>query len=118
MRPTTIYFARLLSASVDAATSDVGVAEISWGLSRSNRRSNEVGDSMTIHCRFTPVAPNCTIYARHMEFVFGIRLQTSTTIFTARCNARIASAVLAIAIRPSVRLSVCHTPVLCQNDCT
>jgi len=38
-------------------------------------------------------------------------------------NARIASAVLATAIpsvclsvRPSVRLSVCHTPVLCQND--
>jgi len=34
-------------------------------------------------------------------------------IFTARRNARIASAVLAIAI-PSVR----HMPVLCQNDAT
>jgi len=32
-------------------------------------------------------------------------------------NARIASAVLAIAI-PSVRLSVRHTPELCQNDGT
>jgi len=32
-------------------------------------------------------------------------------------NARIASAVLATAI-PSVRLSVRHTPVLCQNDGT
>jgi len=33
------------------------------------------------------------------------------------CNARIASTVLATAI-PSVRLSVRHTPVLCQNDGT
>jgi len=46
-------------------------------------------------------------------------------IFTARRNARIASAVLATAIpsvclsvRPSVCPSVCHTPVLCQNDGT
>jgi len=38
-------------------------------------------------------------------------------IFTARCNALIASAVLATAI-PSVCPSVCHTPVLCQNDGT
>ena len=38
-------------------------------------------------------------------------------IFTARRNARIASAVLAIAI-PSVCPSVCHMPVLCQNDGT
>jgi len=40
-------------------------------------------------------------------------------VFTARRNARIASAVLAIAIpsvRLSVRPSVRHTPVLCQND--
>jgi len=37
-------------------------------------------------------------------------------VFTARRNARIASAVLATAI-PSVRPSVRHTPVLCQNDC-
>jgi len=38
--------------------------------------------------------------------------------FTARRNARIASAVglLATAIA-SVRPSVRHTPVLCQNDC-
>jgi len=49
----------------------------------------------------------------------------SGAVFTARRNARIASAVLAIAIpsvSPSVRLSVClsvrHTPVLCQNDGT
>ena len=42
-------------------------------------------------------------------------------IFTVRRNARIASAVVATAIPslcPSVRLSVCHTPVLCQNDGT
>jgi len=42
-------------------------------------------------------------------------------VFTARRNARIASAVLATTIpsvRPSVCLSVCHTLVLCQNDCT
>jgi len=38
-------------------------------------------------------------------------------LFTARRNARIASAVLAIAI-PSVCPSVYHTSVLCQNDCT
>jgi len=36
-------------------------------------------------------------------------------IFTARRNARIASAVLATAI-PSVCLSLRHAPVLCQND--
>jgi len=42
-------------------------------------------------------------------------------IFTARRNARIASAVLAIAIPsvcPYVCPSVCDTPVLCQNDGT
>ena len=38
-------------------------------------------------------------------------------LFTARRNACIESAVLAIAI-PSVYLSVRHTPVLCQNDGT
>ena len=41
-------------------------------------------------------------------------------VFIARRNARIASAVLAMAIPSihlSVCLSVCHTPVLCQNDC-
>jgi len=42
--------------------------------------------------------------------------------FTARRNACIASAVLARQFRPSVcpsvRPSVCHTPVLCQNDGT
>jgi len=49
----------------------------------------------------------------------------SLLIFTARRNAHIASTVLATAIpsvclsvRPSVRPSVCHTPVLCQNDGT
>jgi len=43
------------------------------------------------------------------------------TAFTTRRNGRIESSVVAIAIpsvRLSVRLSVCHTPVLCQNDCT
>jgi len=39
------------------------------------------------------------------------------SIFTARRNARIASPVLATTI-PFFSLSVCHTPVLCQNDCT
>jgi len=46
-----------------------------------------------------------------------------SSVFTARSNARIASAVLATAIlpvclsvRPSVRLFVWYTPVLCQND--
>jgi len=38
-------------------------------------------------------------------------------IFYSVRNARIASAVLATAI-PFVRLSICHTPVLCQNDGT
>ena len=45
----------------------------------------------------------------------------SVAIFTVRRNARIASAVVVTAIPslcPSVRLSVCHTPVLCQNDGT
>jgi len=40
----------------------------------------------------------------------------SVDFYSAR-NAGIASAVLATAI-PSVRLSVRHTPVLCQNDGT
>jgi len=44
-------------------------------------------------------------------FILGERF-----FYSAR-NARIASAVLATAI-PSVRLSVRHTPVLCQNDGT
>ena len=38
-------------------------------------------------------------------------------VFTAGRSARIASAVLAIAI-PSVYLSVRHAPVLCQNNGT
>ena len=53
-----------------------------------------------------------------------IALQLCAYSFTARHNARIASAVLAMAISsvclsacPSVRPSVCHTSVLCQNDC-
>ena len=47
------------------------------------------------------------------------------SMFTARRNARIASAVLATAIpsvcqsvRLSVCPSVCHTQILCQNDST
>jgi len=44
-------------------------------------------------------------------------LLRSKIIFTARRNARIASAVLAIAI-PSVHPSVRHTPILCRNDNT
>ena len=46
---------------------------------------------------------------------------SSFHFFTACRNARIASAVLATAIPSvflSVRPSVCHTPVLCQNDGT
>ena len=45
----------------------------------------------------------------------------SITFVTAHRNARIASAVLATEIPSvclSVRPSVCHTPVLCQNDGT
>jgi len=52
-------------------------------------------------------------------------LSVSGLLFTARRNARIASAVLAIAspsvrpsVRPSVGSSVRHTPVLCQNGGT
>jgi len=44
------------------------------------------------------------------------RVESACSFYSAR-NARIASAVLAIAI-PSVRLSVRHMPVLCQNDGT
>jgi len=55
-----------------------------------------------------------------------LMIQMVNMIFTARRNARIASAVLATTIPSvclsvclsSVRLSVCHTPVLCQNDGT
>ena len=39
-------------------------------------------------------------------------------VFTARRKASFASAVYATANRPSVRLSLCHTPVLCQNEGT
>jgi len=45
----------------------------------------------------------------------------SLSVFYSARNVRIASAVLATAIPSvclSVRLSVCHTPVLCQNDGT
>ena len=48
-----------------------------------------------------------------------ITMANLNRFFTARRNARIASAVLATAIpsvRPSVCLSVRHTLVLCQND--
>jgi len=50
-----------------------------------------------------------------------LRYNFAADIFTARRNARIASAVLVIAIpsvRPSVHPSVRHTPVLYQNDGT
>ena len=58
-----------------------------------------------------------------MALCSGIKTgyDTDWKVFTARRNACIASAVLATAIpsvRPSISLSVCHTPVLCQNDCT
>jgi len=47
-------------------------------------------------------------------------LSVTELVFTARCNARIASTVLATSysnsVCLSVRPSVCHTPVLCQND--
>jgi len=45
------------------------------------------------------------------------KIGNMTAIFYSVRNARIASAVLATAI-PSVRPSVRHTPVLCQNDGT
>ena len=47
----------------------------------------------------------------------ALRFEQPAMYFTARRNARIARAVLATAI-PSVRPSVRHTPVLCQNDGT
>jgi len=51
--------------------------------------------------------------------IFSPTLWPPCMIFTARRNAHIASTVLATAI-PSVHLSVClsvcHMPVLCQND--
>jgi len=60
-------------------------------------------------------------YTPHITVHWPAPLATKPSIITARRNDRVASAVLATAIpsvRPSVRLSVCHTPVLCQNDCT
>jgi len=63
-----------------------------------------------LSCRF--------IVARYPYDHFSSLIVPYQTLFTARArNARIASAVLATAI-PSVRLSVRHTPVLCQNDFT
>jgi len=52
-------------------------------------------------------------YSSTFRFVSTVSLYI--IILTARRHARIASAVLATAI-PSVCPSVCHTPVLCQND--
>jgi len=51
----------------------------------------------------------------HTSLVFITKpvIFNDSSFTTARCNARVASAVLAIAI-----LSVRHTPVLCQNDWT
>jgi len=60
------------------------------------------------------------IFGRFRAFTYTTLDRLPADFFTARRNARIASAVLATAI-PSVRLSVClsvsHTPILCQNDC-
>ena len=60
-------------------------------------------------------------FVPEMECLYtGIMLKCRpNAFFTARRNARIASAALATAIPYvclSVCLSVCHTPVLCQND--
>ena len=64
--------------------------------------------------RVKPVRPK-TRFGRVSSFTAFNRWRHN--LFTARRNARIASAVLAIAI-PSVRPSVRHKPVLCQNDGT
>ena len=48
---------------------------------------------------------------------FTLAVQLPCNNFYSARNARIASTVLVIAI-PSVCPSVCHTPVLCQNDGT
>jgi len=53
----------------------------------------------------------------NVMFAVGNMCHICTFIFTARRNARTASAVLAMAL-PSVCLSVCHRPILCQNDGT
>ena len=54
----------------------------------------------------------------HFTHIFHLlNILHNCHVFTARRNARIASAVLSTAI-PSVCPSVCHTPILCQNDCT
>jgi len=52
-----------------------------------------------------------------IELLSIARAVKTAQLFTARRNARIASAVLPTAI-PSVRPSVRHMPVLCQNDGT
>jgi len=55
------------------------------------------------------------------KIVRMVTIEERVRRFYSARNARIASAVLATAIpsvRPSVRLSVRQTPVLCQNDGT
>jgi len=63
------------------------------------------------HTRRTPQPTTSHSYAE------AVVLKVMCNGFYSARNARIASAVLATAI-PSVRLSVRHTPVLCQNDGT
>jgi len=58
-----------------------------------------------------------TNYIEIAAFVLLLTFDDFSQNFTARLNARIASAVLATPT-PSVCLSVRHTPVLCQNDGT
>ena len=74
--------------------------------------------SSTTHAKCNNGTTNVTTFENSRPY---LPYQISSEFFYSARNARIASAVLATAIRsvrPSVRPSVCHTPVLCQNDGT
>ena len=60
---------------------------------------------------------DCYLFSFIFRSAFNDHPRSCCAVVTARRNARIASAVLAMAF-PSVCPSVCHTPVLCQNDDT
>ena len=83
-------------------------------------RQNRMQAAVNVHCR-QPIIPGghtvdspaaaCSVRPIAHASPYHALPMGMTAVF------RFYSAVLAIAI-PSVCPSVCHTPVLCQNDCT
>ena len=78
-----------------------------------NKANEQTNDQILVAMRMTDPDPDRDNGKTCLEEVCPVPV----LLIRARRNARIASPVLAIAI-PSVRPSVRHIPVLCQNDGT